>query len=94
MKSEKINSFDAFIQAINQLHVVYSVQGVKYSGIFATRNEITGLRESTHKGFSIKSQSLYQAYQDLDISNLTTAALKPYVDRVQSPSLAILKALI
>lgn len=78
-----------FLKAIEQIHSTKSVSGVVYSSIRVNGFLCKGIRESTQKEFRIDLDKLYQAYSELDIIN--TVTLKQYVDRVQSPALAILK---
>lgn len=83
----------AFIKFVAAQGTVFSVTGVEYRIISVDASLITGIRLSTKKPFEIRTESLYRAYRDFVSQKelLTTKALKPYVDRVQSPSLAILK---
>lgn len=83
----------AFINFVAALGTVFSETGIEYRIISVDDSLITGIRLSTGKSFKIRTESLYRAYKDFVSRKelLTTTALKPYVDRVQSPSLAILK---
>lgn len=83
--------FDEYTWSLMQIKEATSVTGIRYININSEGVNITGIRESTSNPFSINSLKLYQALCELDI--FTTSSLKPYVDRVQSPSLAILKEL-
>ena len=80
---------EEFKQKIQGIKTVKSVRGVVYSQIKICGNEIIGKRESTKEEFCIDLQQLYLAYTNLE--HITTTTLKEYVDRVQSPALAILK---
>lgn len=80
----------AFVDAIAKINNAESVTGVKYNSIDVVNGIICGIRESTNEPFSISADALYNAYCELDIFN--TTALKPYVNRVQSPAMAILIA--
>ncbi len=82
-----------FIVKISKINQVQSTQGVLYTDIKIIGNVIYGVRQSTKKEFKINLENLYRAYQNIEPCKLTTTALKPYVDRVQSPSLAILKVI-
>lgn len=79
-----------FVDAITKINNAESVTGVKYNSIDVVNGIICGIRESTNEPFSINADALYNAYCELDIFN--TTALKPYVNRVQSPAMAILIA--
>ena len=89
-RQENFNK-DEFIKAIDNISVARSITGVIYTNIRCDNNHITGIRESTHQSFTINLDSLYKAYSELE--EFSTTALKPYVNRVQSPSLAILIAI-
>jgi len=84
-------SKEEFIKAISKINSATSVTGMMYSNIRFENGMIIGMRESTLRPFTIKVDKLYNAYKDL--KEFTTLSLKPYVDRVQSPSLAILIAI-
>lgn len=88
----KLNKTE-FVSQINGLKQATSAHGVLYTDIKITGGTIYGIRQSTKKEFKTKLDKLYEAYIDIEPQHLTTTALKPYVDRVQSPSLAILKAI-
>lgn len=77
-----------FIDVIKGINKAESVTGVPYININLVNGIICGVRESTNEPFSMNVDSLYQAFCELD--TFTTTALKPYVNRVQSPALAIL----
>lgn len=83
-------SFDEFCNAIRLISSAQSVTGINYINLAVEDGKIVGIRESTNAPFSISLKSLYQAYCEVEI--FTTGSLKPYVDRTQSPSLAILIA--
>lgn len=85
---EKISK-DEFIKRLQLITSAKSVTGVKYDNIRIVGNICTGIRTSTQKPFEIYIDRLYEAY--LKCSVFTTTSIKPYVNRVQSPSLAILK---
>ncbi|MDE6795158.1 MAG: hypothetical protein K2J63_07610 [Muribaculaceae bacterium] len=82
-----------FIERIKALNTIKSVNGIEYRIDDVDDKYIEGTRLSTGKSFKIPMNKLYQAYSDLKDTVITTSTLKPYVDRVQSPSLAILKAI-
>ena len=86
--------FDDFISRIKKVKTAESERGVIYSIDIVTDKDISGLRQSTKKPYHINTKDLYKGYVELKDKgvNITTTALKQYVDRVQSPSLAILKA--
>lgn len=84
-------SKDDFTKAIASINKAQSITGVVYTNIRCENNQITGVRESTQQLFAINLDNLYRAYREL--GEFTTAALKPYVNRVQSPSMAILIAI-
>ena len=88
----KLNKTE-FVSQINGLKQATSAHRVLYTDIKITGDTIYGIRQSTKKEFKIKLDKLYEVYIDIEPQHLTTTALKPYVDRVQSPSLAILKAI-
>ena len=77
-----------FIDRIKTIHSAISVRGIKYSNIQLCGLVCKGIRDSTHKPFQISLDKLYEAYKELDVINTTT--LKSYVNRAQSPALAIL----
>lgn len=83
-------SFDEFSNAIRLISSAQSVTGINYINLAVEDGKIVGIRESTNAPFSISLNSLYQAYSEVKV--FTTGSIKPYVDRVQSPSLAILIA--
>lgn len=77
-----------FIDAIKGVNKAESVTGVQYTNIELVNGIICGIRESTNEPFSISVDSLYKAFCEID--KFTATALKPYVNRVQSPALAVL----
>lgn len=79
-----------FIDAIKKINNAESVTGVKYSNIEVVNGTIYGIRESTSEPFRISVNALYNALMNVDEINVTT--LKPFVNSVQSPALAILIA--
>lgn len=81
-------SKDEFVKRLRNVHSATGVNGAKYASIKTTENTCTGVRESTGKPFTINLDRLYTAYYELE--HIDTATLKNYVNRVQSPSLAIL----
>lgn len=86
-KNHSVNKTE-FIDAIKVIDKSVSVTGVQYINIELVNGIICGIRESTKEPFSISLDSLYQAFCEID--KFTATALKPYVNRVQSPALAIL----
>lgn len=89
IKNENFSKED-FFKAISEINSAKSVTGIAYANIKYENEVISGIRESTSEPFSIIGDNLYKAY--LDLNEFTTTSLKPYVNRVQSPSLAILIA--
>ena len=86
-ESFKNISFEKFREKIKSINIAESVSGISYE-FKVENNEIIGIRKSTMKPFTISIKNLYEAYTNLNIFN--TSALKEFVNRVQSPSLAIL----
>lgn len=86
--------FQDFLNRIKKLKTAKSERGTLYTIDLVTDKDIRGYRQSTKKLYHINTQQLYRAFIELKEKNknITTTSLKPYVDRVQSPSLAILKA--
>lgn len=84
-------TFSEFVDSIGRINCATSITGIVYSNIQVTNDKVIGIRDSTNKPFSISLKDLYDAYCNVQV--FTTAELKPYVDRVQSPSLAILIAI-
>lgn len=84
-----------FLKYISELGSVESVSGIVYLITSVTEHNIIGIRQTTLKEFRIDSEGLYNAYKDMRNGNLelTTTALRNYVNRTQSPALAILIAL-
>lgn len=83
-------SYEEFSSAIKNISSAQSVTGINYTGLSVEDEKIIGVRESTNVPFSISLKRLYDAFCEVKV--FTTGSLKPYVDRVQSPSLAILIA--
>ena len=84
---------EQFVSKIKNLHYVESITGKAYSHLSVSGNYCSGIRESTGKIFEIDLDDLYAAYVNIDKADLNTANLKKYIDRRQSPGLAILKAI-
>ncbi|MDE6556302.1 MAG: hypothetical protein K2K55_05000 [Duncaniella sp.] len=87
---------EQFIAAIRQLDTVESVSGKIYRIDVITDRHVLGTRLSTLREFKIDTDGLYRAYRDIStgIIPMTTTALRDYVNRTQSPSLAILTHLL
>lgn len=81
-------SKDEFLKRLRCVHSATSVNGAKYVSIQTNGRICTGIRESTSLYFTIDVDKLYSAYYELE--RINTKTLKKYVNRVQSPSLAIL----
>ena len=92
MESNKLSKKD-FIEKVKDLKKVVSVTGINYVNLSVAGSMCYGKRESTNNPFEVDLDKLYKAYSDCDVSELNTTKLKKYVDRVQSPALAILKAI-
>lgn len=84
----KVNK-EQFITKIAAVKEASSITGKRYFDIKLEGNSCSGIRESTGKSFKIDLNKLYKGY--LECETITISALKLYVDRVQSPSYAILK---
>lgn len=84
----KISDKD-FRKKIQTITSATSIKGAKYIDIRVDGYYCIGFRLSTGKVFKIDLRNLFQAYSELELVN--TQTLKEYVDRVQSPALAILK---
>jgi hypothetical protein len=84
-----------FIEKASQIHSYKSVSGVEYANVTVNGGKLTGTRQSTGKPFEISLSKLYLGYKTLTENGqkITTSALKPFVDRVQSPSLGLLDAM-
>ncbi len=80
-----------FSCAIKRISAAKSITGINYVDIQVVGNIITGVRESTGETFRVSLKRLYDAYCEMEL--FSVGLLKPYVDRVQSPSLAILIAI-
>lgn len=85
-----------FIDTIKRLGTVTSSTGREYDILSVSESEIIGVRPNTLHRFTIKTERLYRAYKAVvnDEIPLTTTALKKFVPGVQSPSLAILRAIL
>ena len=83
-----ILSRNYFCSIIKQIKNWIIVKGFKYIDISFENDYIIGMRESTKKSFKINAYKLQDAY--IHEETINTRTLKAYVDRVQSPSLAIL----
>lgn len=81
---------------VKSLDTVYSVRGKEYRILSVDGASIIGTRPAPAEPFEINTERLYEAYTNIVRNDLplTTTTLKPYVDRRQSPALAILKTLI
>ena len=90
---QKKMSKGEFIKKVGDLKQVVSVTGINYVNLSVAGSMCYGKRESTNNPFEVDLDKLYKAYSDCDVSELNTTKLKKYVDRVQSPALAILKAI-
>ncbi len=84
-------TYSEFVDSIGKINCATSITGIVYSNIQVIDDKVVGIRESKNKPFSISLNNLYEAYCNVTV--FTTTELKPYVDRVQSPSLAILIAI-
>ena len=84
-----------FISRITNLGEVESVTGVNYRIVSINDKYILGTRLSTLKEFKIETDKLYRAYCDISngVIKMTTTALRAYVNRTQSPALAIIMTL-
>ena len=84
-------NYSEFVEAIKKINSATSITGIDYTDIQVVGDKVVGTRASTNNQFSISLKRLYEAYCNILV--FTTADLKPYVNRVQSPSLAILRAI-
>lgn len=86
---------NVFISRIKKLGAVESVSGFVYRIDSINDRYIVGTRLSTLKEFKIETDGLYQAYCDISrgVTPMTTTALRAYVNRTQSPALAIIMSL-
>lgn len=84
-----------FISNLKKLGAAESVSGVMYRIDSVNDKYIIGTRLSTLKEFNIETDGLYNAYDDIIAGKIpmTTTALRDYVNRTQSPALAIIKSL-
>ncbi len=83
-------SFEDFVRKIKEVDYAVGIKGQTYSRISCDDKWYCGVRESSHAMFKIDLQKLYDGYLKCTVIN--TSTLKKYVDRVQSPSYAILMA--
>lgn len=82
-------SFPEFVEIIKTVKQAKSAQGnATYVITYCDDKLCLGIRKPKNTSFEIKVPKLYEAYCQCDTIN--TVSLKPYVPRVQSPSLAIL----
>ena len=84
-----------FISNIRTLGAAESVAGGVYRIDSVNERYVVGTRLSTLKEFKIETDGLYHAYCDISngIIPMTTTALRNYVNRTQSPALAIIMSL-
>jgi len=85
--NEKLSFID-FVDKLKLVKECYGVRSGSYKNIICSADYIIGERESTGNEFKINLKRLYDAY--LNENHIDTFVLKNYVDRVQSPSYAIL----
>lgn len=83
-------AFKDFVERIKLVNCAVGIGDQSYKQISCNNQWYHGIRESTRKEFKISVQRLYEGYLNCTVIN--TSTLKQYVDRVQSPSYAILKA--
>lgn len=84
-----------FISNLKKLGAAESVSGVLYRIDSVNDKYVVGTRLSTLKEFKIETYGLYNAYNDIIAGKIpmTTTALRDYVNRTQSPALAIIMSL-
>lgn len=84
-----------FISNLKKLGEAESISGVMYRIDSVNDKYIIGTRLSTLKEFKIETYGLYNAYNDIIAGKIpmTTTALRDYVNRTQSPALAIIMSL-
>ncbi len=84
-----------FIEKLKKLGGAESVSGIVYRIDAVNDQYVIGTRLSTLKPFKIETDGLFRAYQDALAGKIamTTTALRPYVNRTQSPALAIIMSL-
>jgi hypothetical protein len=88
----KILDKTTFIQEINNLHSVSSIQGKLYRSIRVEGQSVRFIREGKTTPESINLNELFDLYQAKD--NPNTSDAKPFISgRVQSPAIAIISAL-
>ena len=88
---EKKLTIKEFVEYVSKISAVRSIRGVDYVGIHVSGYVCMGKRQSTGHTFTIYLGNLYLAYIQIEPDKWDTKTLKPYLDGVQSPSLAILK---
>lgn len=84
-----------FILNLNKLGDVESTSGKLYRIDSVSEKYVIGTRLSTFKEFKIETDGLFWAYNDILTGKIpmTTTALRNYVNRTQSPALAIIMSL-
>lgn len=84
-----------FILNLKKIGGVESVSGIYYRIDSVCEEYVTGTRLSTLKEFRIETDGLFRAYNDVLTGTIpmTTTALRGYVNRTQSPALAIIMTL-
>lgn len=84
-----------FILNLKKLGGVESASGIYYRIDSVSDKYVIGTRLSTLKEFKIETDGLFWAYNDVLTGKIpmTTTALRGYVNRTQSPALAIIMAL-
>lgn len=79
-----------FVHALSKVTVATSLKGLEYTNITVFGNKIIGERKSTTQPFEISIDKLYDAYKELNV--FSTSSLQYFVNRVQSPAMAIMIA--
>ena len=84
-----------FILNLKKLGGVESASGIYYRIDSVSDKYVIGTRLSTLKEFKIETDGLFWAYNDVLTGKIpmTTTALRSYVNRTQSPALAIIMSL-
>lgn len=84
-----------FILNLKRLGGVESVSGIYYRIDSVSEKYVIGTRLSTFTKFKIETDGLFRAYNDVLAGriSMTTTALRDYVNRTQSPALAIIMSL-
>ena len=84
-----------FISDLKKLREARSITGVIYRIDTVNDKYVIGTRLSTLNEFKIDIDGLYNAYKDVTAGKIpmTTTALRDYVNRTQSPALAIIMSL-